>query len=196
MIHVLNLTYRADTGSTPAWTPEHRAWVRDQHDQGRVLLSGPRAGGAVIITADLSEAEARLLAEEDPWHRHGVTSYEIVSFEARNAAPGLALTPGADASVFLINVAETGDAPATVDFLASAVEHVAATATGFRGSRLLTSVEGDTVVNLASWASEKEFAAIFDDPGFTSRYAAFKETVTGARYRLYRTSRVIGPRLP
>jgi heme-degrading monooxygenase HmoA len=134
------------------------------------------------------------LAESDPWHLHGATSYDLLSFEGRGAGPGTVPLPGPEQTVFLINVAETEDAEATVNSLALAVEHVAANADGFRGSRLLTSVDGDAVVNLASWAGEKEFNAIFDDPEFTRRYGAFKETVTGAKYRLYRTSRVISPR--
>nr|WP_272910305.1 antibiotic biosynthesis monooxygenase [Streptomyces mexicanus] len=93
----------------------------------------------------------------------------------------------------MINVATTEDAPATVDALAEAVRHVAATADGFRGSRLLTGVDGDAVVNLASWSDEKRFRAIFDDPEFTRRYEDFARTTTGAKYRLYRTSRVITP---
>lgn len=194
MIHVLNQTYVVAAETVRTHLPEHKEWLSEQYDRGRVLLSGRRPGGAVIVTADLPEDEAVALAESDPWHRHGVTSYAVLSFEGTSAGPGTALSPGPDPSVFLINVAETRDAEATVDSLALAVEHVAASADGFRGSRLLTSVDGDAVVNLASWSSEKDFAAIFDDPEFTRRYGAFKETVTGAKYRLYRTSRVISPR--
>ncbi|MBC3839997.1 hypothetical protein GXW82_06725 [Streptacidiphilus sp. 4-A2] len=96
--------------------------------------------------------------------------------------------------MLLINVATTGAAEETVDALALAVRHVAATAPGFRGSRLLTSVEGDAV-NLAAWSSEKEFAAIFDDPEFTRLYGEFAKTTEGAKFRLYRTSRVFSPPL-
>lgn len=194
MIHVLTLTYLQARETVLAHLPEHKAWLRDHSDQGRILLSGPRPdGGAVIVTADLDEDTVRELIESDPWHKLGIAAYERISFEGKNASPGVVTAAEPDDSVLLINVATTEDAPATVDALASAVEHVAATADGFRGSRLLTSVDGDAVINLAAWTDEKRFNAIFDDPGFTSRYQEFAQTVTGAKYRLYRTSRVISP---
>ncbi|MFG3288747.1 YciI family protein [Streptomyces sp. NPDC048179] len=194
MIHVLTLTYLVSRETVTAHLAEHRAWLRDHSDQGRILLSGPRPdGGAVIVTADLDEATVRELVAGDPWTRLGVASYDIVAFEARGISPGVVTAAEPDESVLLINVATTDDAPASVDALASAVEHVAATADGFRGSRLLTSVDGDAMVNLAAWADEKRFNAIFDDPEFQRRYRAFADTTTGAKYRLYRTSRVITP---
>ncbi|MFF3909987.1 YciI family protein [Streptomyces sp. NPDC001848] len=194
MIHVLTLTYLKPRETVTAHMAEHKAWLREHADRGRILLSGPRPdGGAVIVTADLDEATVRDLIESDPWHRLGIASYERIGFEARNAGPGVVTAAEPDDSVLLINVATTDDAPATVDALAKAVEHVAATADGFHGSRLLTSVDGDAVVNIAAWADEKRFNAIFDDPEFTRRYGNFARTTSGAKYRLYRTSRVITP---
>jgi uncharacterized protein YciI len=195
VIHILTLTYLVPRDTVTAHMAEHKAWLRDHADQGRILLSGPRPdGGAVIVTADLDEATVRELVGSDPWTRLGVASYDIVAFEARNVSPGVVTAAEPDESVLLINVATTEDAPASVDALASAVEHVAATADGFRGSRLLTSVDGDAMVNLAAWTDEKRFNAIFDDPGFMRHYEAFARTTTGAKYRLYRTSRVITPK--
>ncbi|MGW2544470.1 YciI family protein [Kitasatospora sp. NPDC001574] len=194
MIHVLTLTYLKPRETVTAHLPEHRAWLRDHADRGRILLSGPRPdGGAVIVTADLDDATVTELIESDPWHTLGIASYERTPFTAGFASPGVVTTPEPGDGVLLINVATTETAPATVAALASAVEHVAATAEGFRGSRLLTSVEGDAVVNLAAWSDEKSFDAIFDDPEFTRRYQQFATTTTGAKYRLYRTSRVITP---
>ncbi|MFI6438756.1 YciI family protein [Streptomyces sp. NPDC050759] len=194
MIHVLTLTYLVPRETVTAHLPEHRAWLREHADQGRILLSGPRPeGGAVIVTADLDEAVVRELIESDPWHRLGIASYERIGFEGRGVSPGVVTAAEPDDGVLLINVATTDDASASVDALASAVEHVAATADGFQGSRLLTSVDGDAIVNLAAWADQKRFDAIFDDPEFTRRYQAFAATTTGAKYRLYRTSRVITP---
>jgi len=194
VIHVLLLTYLKPRDIVSAHMAEHKAWLRDHADRGRILLAGPRAdGGAVVVTADLDEATVRELIETDPWHRLGIASYERIPFEARTASPGVITAAEPDDSVVLINVATTEDAPATVDALAEAVRHVAATADGFRGSRLLSSVDGDAVVNFAAWADEKRFRAICDDPGFVRRYEHFARTTTGAKYRLYRTSRVITP---
>ncbi|MEV7560648.1 antibiotic biosynthesis monooxygenase [Streptomyces sp. NPDC048331] len=194
MIHILTLTYLAASDVVAAHLPEHKAWLRDHADKGRILLSGPRPdGGAVIVTADLDDTQVRELVESDPWHVLGLVSYERTAFEARRTSPGVVTSPEPDAGVLLINVATTNNAAETVDTLASAVEHVAATADGFLGSRLLTSVEGDAVINLAAWSDEQRFAAIFDDSEFSRRYKAFAETTTGAKFRLYRTSRVITP---
>ncbi|MFE4963431.1 YciI family protein [Streptomyces sp. NPDC056660] len=194
MIHILTLTYLVPRDTVTAHMAGHKAWLREHADQGRILLSGPRPdGGAVIVTADLDEATVREMVESDPWTRLGVASYDTVAFEGRNASPGVVTAAVPDESVLLINVATTDDAPASVDALASAVHHVAATADGFRGSRLLTSVDGDAMVNFAAWTDEKRFNAIFDDPEFMRRYEAFAKTTTGAKYRLYRTSRVITP---
>ncbi|WLW51512.1 YciI family protein [Streptomyces sp. YU58] len=194
MIHILTLTYLVPRDTVTAHLPEHKAWLRGHADQGRILLSGPRPdGGAVIVTADLDEETVREMVESDPWTRQGIASYERTAFEGRNVSPGVVTAAEPDDGVLLINVATTDDAAASVDALASAVEHVAATAEGFRGSRLLTSVDGDAIVNLAAWTDQKRFDAIFDDPEFTRRYQAFATTTTGAKYRLYRTSRVITP---
>ncbi|PJN04074.1 hypothetical protein CG740_06810 [Streptomyces sp. CB01201] len=194
MIHVLTLTYLAAPDVVASHLPAHQAWVREHADGGRILLAGPRPeGGAVVVTADLDDAQAQQLIESDPWHVQGLVSYERNSFETRRTSPGIVTAPEPDAGVLLINVATTNDAAKSVDSLASAVEHVAATAEGFLGSRLLTSVDGDAVVNIAAWSDEERFAAIFDDSEFSSRYKTFAETTTGAKFRLYRTSRVITP---
>ncbi|MEV7211410.1 MULTISPECIES: YciI family protein [unclassified Streptomyces] len=194
MIHVLTLTYLTPRETVVAHMAEHKAWLREHADQGRILLSGPRPdGGAVIVTADLDDTGVRELIESDPWHKLGIASYETISFEGRNASPGVITAAEPDDSVLLINVATTDDAAASVAALASAVEHVSVTADGFRGSRLLTSVDGDAIVNFAAWTNQTQFDAIFEDREFLRRYEAFAKTTTSGKYRLYRTSRVITP---
>jgi uncharacterized protein YciI len=194
VIHVLTLTYLTPRQTVVDHMAEHKAWLREHADQGRILLSGPRPeGGAVIVTADLDDAQVRRLIESDPWHKLGIASYETVSFEGRNASPGVITAAEPDDSVLLVNVATTDDAARSVAALASAVEHVSTTADGFRGSRLLTSLDGDAIVNFAAWADRERFDAIFQDPEFMRRYEDFAKTTTGAKYRLYRTSRVITP---
>ncbi|MCF2436669.1 antibiotic biosynthesis monooxygenase [Streptomyces thinghirensis] len=194
MIHVLTLTYLTSRETVVEHMAEHKAWLREHGDQGRILLSGPRPeGGAVIVTADLDEARVRELIESDPWHKLGLAAYEQLAFEGRNASPGVVTAAEPDDSVLLINVATTDDAAASVSALASAVEHVSATAEGFRGSRLLTSVDGDAIVNLAAWTDQQRFDAIFEDDEFIRRYQEFAKTTTGGKYRLYRTSRVVTP---
>lgn len=195
MLHFLTLTYQAEPDVMAAHKVSHVTWLREQLDAGRVIIAGPLAdaAGGVIVTADLSEEEVDALIATDPWIDAGLVTYDRVGFDGRYLTPGLFTKPVNDDSVTLINVALTKDPDVSIDMLSEAVDYVAAAAEGFRGSRLLTSVQEDTVINLAHWDSEAQFNAIFDDPDFTSRYAAFAETTESSRYRLYRTQRVISP---
>ncbi|MDH6129514.1 antibiotic biosynthesis monooxygenase [Kitasatospora sp. GP82] len=195
MIHILKLSYLQPRPAVEASMAAHKAWVREHADAGRILLSGPRPeGGAIVVTADLDADELRKLIESDPWHQLGVAAYETDGFEPRGVvSPGVVTAPEPGAPVLLVNVALTENAEQSIDALAHVVDHVAGSADGFRGARLLTSVENDTVINFAAWESEEQFAAIFQDPEFSRRYADFAKTTESARFRLYRTSRVINP---
>jgi uncharacterized protein YciI len=54
--------------------PEHRTYVSDLFDQGRIRMSGPLADdtGAVIVYVAPDLAEATALVEADPYVRAGV----------------------------------------------------------------------------------------------------------------------------
>jgi uncharacterized protein YciI len=198
MINVFVLALLPSREPAAFQVAERNAWLRKHTDRGRILLSGPRPdGGAVVVTADITEMDACELAESDPWCQSGIASYERISFEPGTIIPGVATAPDLDDEVLAINVAVTDTVPDTVAALASVVEYVAANPThdGFRGSRLLASIAGDAVVNMAAWASADQFAALWDDPEFTRRFQAFTDTTTEIKYRLYRTSRVITPNL-
>lgn len=195
MLHILTLSYLQDPEVMTVHKDVHVAWLREQLDAGRVIIAGPQQSGrgGLIITGDLSEAQVGELIETDPWVGEGLVTYDRVSFDAKYLTPGLFTNPVNDDSVTLINVALTTDPDVSIDMLSDAVDYVAGAAEGFRGSRLLTSVQNDSIVNLAHWDSEAQFNEIFNDPDFTSRYAAFAETTESSRYRLYRTKRVISP---
>lgn len=194
MIHIINLTYLVSPEEIKEHMDAHKAWVRTHSDLGRILLSGPNDnGGATIITADLDEETLNEFIEGDPWKVHNIASFETSSFTAKNVSPGIVTTPEATPGVFLVNVATTDSPESSIDALSKAVEHVSSTAAGFQGSRLLTSTDGDAIINLAAWSDEEAFNKIFEDQEFLDRYNTFGETTTGAKYRLYRTSRVISP---
>lgn len=195
MLHILTLTYLHGPDAVASSRPAHVAWLRGQLEAGRIVVAGPQTsgGGAVIITAELSELEVADLISSDPWVEAELVSYDRVSLNPKYLAPGVFLSAQPDESVTLINVALTNDSGASINALSEAVNYVAGTAAGFRGARLLTSVEKDSIINLAQWDSETQFRAIFDDPDFTSRYEAFAETIESSRFRLYRTDRVISP---
>jgi uncharacterized protein YciI len=54
--------------------PEHREYVRDLFERGRIKLSGPFAddSGAYILYEAADEADARALVNADPYVREGV----------------------------------------------------------------------------------------------------------------------------
>lgn len=65
----LNQTYR----------PDHLEYLENLKGQGKVFLKGPftdGAGGLVIYSADSIE-EAKQLAENDPYVKHGVRRLEL-----------------------------------------------------------------------------------------------------------------------
>jgi uncharacterized protein YciI len=66
---------------------EHRQWLDDQHRAGRLLFSGPtsdRAYGVyIMLAADLSEAKR--IAGEDPHHRRGIRTMEVMEWSVRRA---------------------------------------------------------------------------------------------------------------
>src|SRR5215813_13169959 len=58
---------------------EHRQWLDDQHQAGRLLFSGPtadRAYGIYIMLAS-SKNEADRLAAQDPHHAQGIRPMEV-----------------------------------------------------------------------------------------------------------------------
>ncbi|MCC6072051.1 YciI family protein [Massilia sp. GCM10020059] len=75
----------------------HREYLQEQYENGVFLASGPkepRTGGVILASAGSREALQAILAR-DPFHVHGVASYELVQFTARAAAPGLEQLIGA-----------------------------------------------------------------------------------------------------
>lgn len=64
---------------------EHLAWMRQQHEAGSILCSGPspkRALGIYIIRAG-SEEEARRIAAADPFTLDGQCEFELIEWDVR-----------------------------------------------------------------------------------------------------------------
>ena len=68
------------------WTvslDEHLVWMKQQHDAGRIVLSGPtpdRQIGMYLIRAD-SRDEAERIAGGDPYTAAGFTTFELIEWE-------------------------------------------------------------------------------------------------------------------
>ncbi|GHH83892.1 hypothetical protein GCM10018793_47090 [Streptomyces sulfonofaciens] len=64
--------------------PEHKKWVAEQEDQGRIFVAGPlldedyRAfGTGVLVIRARSLAEARDIFDSEPYHARGLRTYRL-----------------------------------------------------------------------------------------------------------------------
>ncbi|WP_454119032.1 YciI family protein [Microbacterium lacticum] len=190
---VLDIAYTGPAEEIAQLRESHVRWVRQHVGTGEFLAAGARVPGpgGVIVTNGLTQDRVQELIAEDPWSSAGLVRYEARAFTNGYRSPGLfSLREG---EVALVNVAPTSAIEPSVDALTRVVEHVARTADGFGGARLLASTDGDTVINLAHWRSVEDFQAIFDDPEFRRLYDGFAQVIESSRYRLYRTERIIPP---
>ncbi|WEF35482.1 YciI family protein [Pseudoduganella chitinolytica] len=79
---VITLTYEKPTEEIDALLAAHRAFLREQYDNGVFLMSGrmvPRTGGIIIASAD-SRADIEAIVELDPFKQAGAASYQITEF--------------------------------------------------------------------------------------------------------------------
>ena len=61
----------------------HLAWMKQQHDTGTILLSGPSADrkyGMYLIKAN-SREEAERIATSDPYTAAGHTTFDLIQWE-------------------------------------------------------------------------------------------------------------------
>ena len=63
---------------------DHRQWLDDQHQAGRLLFSGPTADRAYIMLAS-SKSEAERIAAQDPHHVRGIRTMEVLEWNAHRA---------------------------------------------------------------------------------------------------------------
>ena len=80
------ITMRRAVRPREEWTvtlDEHLVWMRQQHEAGRILFSGPtpdRKLGIYVIRAG-SREEAERVAASDPYTAAGFTAFELVEWE-------------------------------------------------------------------------------------------------------------------
>ena len=88
---VLLLTYVKPLSEIDALMGEHVAWLNEQYDAGRFLVSGrriPRTGGVILARGEDQE-EIEALAANDPFVSAGVATCEVIRFRASQRAAGL-----------------------------------------------------------------------------------------------------------
>lgn len=66
---------------------EHRRWLDEQHQAGRLLFSGPTSDGGygVYIMLAASLDDAKTLAAQDPHHARGIRAMEVLEWRAHRA---------------------------------------------------------------------------------------------------------------
>jgi uncharacterized protein YciI len=66
---------------------EHRQWLEDQHRKGRLLFSGPTADRVygIYIMLAASKDEAERSAAQDPHHRRGIRTMEVLEWNPHRA---------------------------------------------------------------------------------------------------------------
>jgi uncharacterized protein len=82
MATYLVLTRYLDVEAIAGVRPAHLAWIGEQHDAGRIVISGRRAddtGAVVILRAD-DEADARALLADDPYVVAGLLEFDLIEF--------------------------------------------------------------------------------------------------------------------
>jgi uncharacterized protein YciI len=87
------LTYTQPLAAVDALVPAHREFLQRMYQAGTFPLSGRkelRDGGGILASA-ASARELESVLVQDPFHVHGVASYQILEFIPNMAAPALQL---------------------------------------------------------------------------------------------------------
>jgi uncharacterized protein YciI len=88
---VVLLSYTQPLATVDALVPAHREFLQRMYQAGTFLLSGrkePRDGGVILANA-ASAHELEAVLAQDPFHVHGVASYQVIEFLPTMAAPAL-----------------------------------------------------------------------------------------------------------
>ncbi|WP_027005027.1 YciI family protein [Conexibacter woesei] len=83
-MYVLTLTYIMPLEEVDRVRDAHMAWVAEQYEVGRFLVSGPRVprDGGVILARQMDRDELDEVIASDPFTREGVAAYDVVEFRA------------------------------------------------------------------------------------------------------------------
>lgn len=94
MYAVAVIRYRRPLEEVLVHQDEHRAYLRELHEKGILLASGPqepRSGGILLLRVSDEEGLAALDAvrDGDPYTRAGVAQYELIPWTPLIGAKGL-----------------------------------------------------------------------------------------------------------
>jgi len=78
---------------------DHKAWLKNMEALGAVFLGGPflddnfrYSGAGLIVLRARSFAEARSLADADPFHANGIRKYRLVPWQVNEGSVALRAT--------------------------------------------------------------------------------------------------------
>lgn len=78
-------THLKEPGQRKATLDTHLVWMKQQHEAGRIILSGPSPDlktGMYLIRTD-SREEAERVAASDPYTQEGDSTYELTQWNIR-----------------------------------------------------------------------------------------------------------------
>ncbi|HEV8502073.1 MAG TPA: YciI family protein [Casimicrobiaceae bacterium] len=81
-------THLKEPGKRAATLDEHLMWMKQQHDAGAIVMSGPSPDlklGLYLIRADSRDAAERIAAS-DPYTVKGDTTFELIQWNIRQIA--------------------------------------------------------------------------------------------------------------
>lgn len=90
-MYLINLTYVVPLEVVDQHLAAHSAYLDNLYRDGKVLMSGrkqPRVGGFIFALTDL-HAHANEIVRDDPFHIHGVASYELTQLTLTRGAKEL-----------------------------------------------------------------------------------------------------------
>jgi uncharacterized protein YciI len=90
-MYVLTLTYLVDLDRVDEVRDAHMAWIAEQYEAGRFLVSGPKVprDGGVVLARQMDRDELDEVIASDPFTREGVAAYDVTEFRAMTVAEGL-----------------------------------------------------------------------------------------------------------
>ena len=76
---------------------EHSAWLKQHHDAGNIVASGPSPDGpsGIWVLRANSREDAKKLADAHPYHAKGLRSYEMYEWNVHQFMGQGAFTPEA-----------------------------------------------------------------------------------------------------
>ncbi len=85
---VIELIYKADLAEIDAHMRAHMAFLKQQYEAGRFLLSGrkvPREGGIILAVGE-SREQIEAIVNSDPFVSRGLADFRVIEFRASQRA--------------------------------------------------------------------------------------------------------------